>query len=67
MPNYESVLDRSANSLAKSVTRPIYLNDNLGMINEEEAMPLRPMTRTIHAPGAATFFGSSEIDHSEVH
>ena len=36
------------------------------MIDEEEAMPLRPMTRGQQAPGAATFFGNSEDGHSEV-
>ena len=41
---------------------------HLGMIDEEEAMPLRPMTsaQNTAAPGAATFLGSSEDGHSEV-
>lgn len=34
------------------------------MIDEEEAMPLRPITRTQFIPKAATLFGSEEA-HSE--
>ena len=65
MPNYESVLNRSSCSLARSSTKPQYMYDSLGMIDEEEAMPLRPITRTQFIPGAATLFGSEEA-HSEV-
>ena len=35
-------------------------------MDDEEAMPLRPMTRGQNAPGAITFFGSSEDGQSEV-
>lgn len=42
--------------------------NNLGIVDEEEAVPLRPITRGggTAALGAATFFGSSEDGHSEV-